>query len=130
MFRTFTDNTEAARTPAVSAELIGSDTASAASITARGAAPVLQLCRLLVAAGIDPGRPLHAYRHNNVLCLIVCSIGEGAKLTVDESRTAFARWKAFPHAAVSPRSAPFERAPGAHCANAGDRRGDQYPRPT
>ena len=103
MFRTF--DTEATHPLAVSAELIGSNTASAACITARGSSPVLQLCRMLIAAGIDPSRPLHAYR-GNMRCLIVRSIGEGAKLTVDESRTAFARWKAFPHAAVSSGIAP------------------------
>jgi hypothetical protein len=66
---------------------------------------VLQLCRLLVAAGIDPGRPLLAYR-NNVCCLIVRSIGAGAQLTVDEHNgTRFAKWKPFCRSAGSPRIA-------------------------
>jgi hypothetical protein len=43
------------------------------------------MCRKLIEAGYDPDRPLHAYR-GDVLCLKVRSIGEGAKLTVDESR--------------------------------------------
>ena len=94
---------------AVCAELIGSSTASAEGISALGNSPILKLCRLLIAADIDPGRPLHAYRHN-MLCLTVRSIGEGAWLAVDESRTTFARWKAFPHAAVSSGIAPFQRA--------------------
>ena len=40
-------------------ELDGSEQCSAAGITARGTAPVLQLCRLLVRAGVNPARPLH-----------------------------------------------------------------------
>ena len=62
--------------PAVRAEVTGSDRCSALGIEVRGA----------------------------VLCLRIRSIGEGAALTVDERRTAFVRWKPFPHAAVSPRN--------------------------
>jgi hypothetical protein len=52
-----------------------------------GRAPVLELCRKLVRAGYDPGRPLEVYR-GDVLCLRVRSIGEGAKLFIDESKDA------------------------------------------
>jgi hypothetical protein len=106
MFRTF--DTEAAQAPAIPAELIGSDTASAVDIIARGNSPVLQLCRSLLAAGIDPDRPLHAYRRN-VLCLIVCSIGAGAALTVKERPfgPTFERWTAFPTPPVKPPVAPM-----------------------
>jgi hypothetical protein len=89
----------------VRAEIIGSDTANAAGFTVRGASPVLALCRKLVTAGFDPGTPLHAYR-GDVLCLRVRSIGAAAGLTVDESRTAFAKWKPFSRAAVTPGIAP------------------------
>jgi hypothetical protein len=66
------------------AELIGSDTcAIAAGITARGPSPVLALCRKLTEAGCDPRRRLHAYR-DGTLCLIVRSIGEAARLTVED----------------------------------------------
>jgi hypothetical protein len=75
----------------------------------RGTAPVLAICRKLLDAGVDPCRTLHAYR-GTVLCLIVRSIAAGGGLTVDESRTAFARWKPFPHAAVSSGIAPVEEA--------------------
>jgi hypothetical protein len=106
MFKSF--DTEAARAPAVSAELIGSETAVATGITARGPSPVLELCRLLVAADIDPGRPLHAYR-GNVLCLIVRSIGAGAALTVKERPfgPTFERWTPFPTPLVKPPIAPM-----------------------
>ena len=65
------------------AEITSSTTARAAGFSARGASPVLALCRKLLAAGIDPARPLHAYR-GEVLCLLVRSIAEGARLTVAE----------------------------------------------
>ena len=64
--------------------LVGADECSGAGITATGHAPVLRLCRALVAAGHDPRRRLEAYR-GNVLCLRVRSIGEAAGLTVRES---------------------------------------------
>jgi hypothetical protein len=62
------------------AVLIG-DTCTAAGLAARGAGPVLVLCRLLIEAGHDPARPLCVYR-GKVLALTVRSIGEGAQLTV------------------------------------------------
>jgi hypothetical protein len=56
--------------------------ASALGITATAAAPVLALCRKLVAAGFDPNTPLEAYRDRNVIALKVRSIGGGARLAV------------------------------------------------
>jgi hypothetical protein len=49
---------------AIRAELVASDTCTAGSHTAHGAAPILSLCRKLIEAGVDPDRPLHAYRSN------------------------------------------------------------------
>jgi hypothetical protein len=82
----------------IHATLIGSNCCEALGITARGYAPVLELCRALVKAGPDPGRPLHAYR-GDVLALKVQSIGEGARLTVREDRAGprFVAWEPFPH---------------------------------
>ena len=54
----------------IRAELIGSDRCSALGTTARGATPVLGLCRLLVEAGLDPITPLEAWR-GSTLCLRV-----------------------------------------------------------
>jgi hypothetical protein len=71
------------------------NTCTALGITAHGAAPVLALCRKLVAAGYDPTTPLHAYR-GDVLALCVRSIGEGAGLTVEDNRfgtPVFRRWR-------------------------------------
>ncbi|MPZ57500.1 MAG: hypothetical protein GEU91_13565 [Rhizobiales bacterium] len=61
------------------AELFGSDKARLCGISVTAGAPVLELCRRLVAAGVDPATPLAAYR-GDVLCLKVRSIGEGARL--------------------------------------------------
>jgi hypothetical protein len=69
------------RKPAIRALLIGSSRCDAAGFTVRGRAPVTKLCRILLEAGYDPGRPLHAYR-GDVLSLRVRTIGEGARLTV------------------------------------------------
>jgi hypothetical protein len=68
----------------IRAALVGSDRCDAEGLTAHGHTPVLQLCRILIAAGFDPGRPLHAYR-GDVLCLTVRTMGEGARLTVRSS---------------------------------------------
>jgi hypothetical protein len=81
----------------IHATLIGSNCCEALGITARGYAPVLELCRALVKAGHDPRRPLHAYR-GDVLAHKVRSIGEGARLTVREDRAGprFVAWEPFP----------------------------------
>ena len=91
----------------IRANITGSDRCQAEGIAVRGAAPVLAMCRKLLDAGYDPARPLHAYR-GDALALKVRSIGEGAKLTVNESRAPrFIRWKPFPVVEGSPRIAPF-----------------------
>jgi hypothetical protein len=81
----------------IRAELKGSNCCEALGVTARGHAPVLDLCRALVAAGHDPHRPLHAYR-GDVLALKIRSIAEGAKLTVRDDRAGprFAPWEPLP----------------------------------
>jgi hypothetical protein len=77
----------------------------------QGNAPILAMCRRLIEAGVDPARPLHAYR-NDTLCVVVRSIVEGAKLTVAEgSRGApqFRSWKPMPSREGSPRTAPHRQ---------------------
>jgi hypothetical protein len=85
---------ERSATQAICAEIIGDDTASGAGLMARAHAPVLRLCRQLIAAGHDLTTPLLAYR-GATLCLRIHSIGEAAALTVREStsdgRPRFAR---------------------------------------
>jgi hypothetical protein len=97
--------------PPIRSELRGSNVASALGFSASGAAPVLALCRELVAAGHHPATPLEGWR-GEVLALRVAPIGEGAALTVDEHNgTRFAKWKPFCRSAVSPRIARGRRGP-------------------
>jgi hypothetical protein len=67
------------------AHLEGSRTCSALGITIFGSAPVLKLCRALVAAGHDPDARLEVFRRGK-LALIVKSLGDGAVLRVTERR--------------------------------------------
>lgn len=75
---------------AICAELIGSDTASAAGISITAYTPVLELCRRLVAAGYDPATPLHAYR-GPTRCLKVRAIGDAARLRISPAGVGFKR---------------------------------------
>lgn len=68
----------------IRADLVGSDTAIAEGITARGVSPITSLCRKLVEAGRNPDEPLDAFR-GDVMCIRVRSIGEGAKLVAREN---------------------------------------------
>jgi hypothetical protein len=83
------------------AELIGSDTCTAAGIRARNQAPALALCRQLLAAGLDPDQALEVFR-NGTLSLRIRSIGEGAQLTVRDDNRGTPRF-------VTYRSGPDER---------------------
>jgi hypothetical protein len=60
---------------------LGNDRCAALGIIGRGEAPALDLCRRLVAAGVDPVTPLHVYR-GDVLALRIRWIGEGAQLDI------------------------------------------------
>jgi hypothetical protein len=71
------------------AELIGADICTVNEIAVRGYAPVLVMCRELLAAGLNPDAALHVYR-GAVLALRVRSIGEGAGLEVNAKGTGFA----------------------------------------
>ena len=66
---------------AIRAELAWSDHATALGIVARSGSPVLKLCRMLLAAGVDPALRLECYR-GGVLALTVNGIGQGARLTM------------------------------------------------
>jgi hypothetical protein len=87
------------------AELSGSTICSAAGQVAISHTPVLALCRQLIEAGFDPSIPIEVYR-GGTLALHIRSIGEAARLTVDEHNgTRFAKWKPFCRSAGSPRIA-------------------------
>jgi hypothetical protein len=54
--------------------------------TRKSDAVVCALCRRLIEAGHDPNEPMEVYR-GTTLALRVRSIGEAAKLTVEETKT-------------------------------------------
>lgn len=62
--------------------------AAALGVTCHGSAPILDLCRKLVAAGHDPETPLEAYR-GATLALITTSIGAAARLQINAHGTGF-----------------------------------------
>lgn len=74
------------------AELFGSNVCTAAGLTSRGATPILNLCRRLVAAGHDPNSPVECYR-GDVLALTVITIGQGAALELNGHGTAFVAFR-------------------------------------
>jgi hypothetical protein len=78
------------RTPVIRGELTGSNLCKAVGFTATSAAPVLALCRTVLAAGFDPGQPLEVYR-GATLALRVRSIGEAAELELNGDATGFRR---------------------------------------
>jgi hypothetical protein len=74
----------------IRSELIGDNTCTTAGLIARGSAPVLALARLLIEAGHDSNRPLHAFR-GDILALTIRSIGEGARLRIATHGVGFER---------------------------------------
>jgi hypothetical protein len=95
-------------------ELVGSDQAIAYGLTARGYAPLCQLCRRLIEAGFNPGQPVEAYR-GNVLALRARSLRMAATLTVEDGRDGRPRLRPYrpPSVGVAGQSAPnVPRAPG------------------
>src|SRR5215469_12081417 len=102
---------------AIFAELIGSNTCEAAGSTVVDRAPVLALCRALLAAGEYPSRPLHAYR-GEMLCLRVRSIGEGALLTIEDDQHGRPRLRRWRNRAKGCGAAPLVRQIGDTAATA------------
>lgn len=74
-------------------EIVGSDYCEAEGIAVRSPAPILELCRQLIAAGYDPARRLLAYRADT-LCLVVRTIGEAADLEVNSRGVGFTPYRA------------------------------------
>ena len=92
-------------TQVIRAELIGTDTCSAVGITVRVGAPVLTLCRRLIAVGYDAATPLLVYR-GEVLALTIRSIGQAARLEINSKGTGFIRHRAVRTAPPVRRNAP------------------------
>jgi hypothetical protein len=73
---------------ALAVELTGANTCTGVGITARSTAPVLALCRELLAVGLDPDRAMQVYR-GATLALRIRSIGEAARLEINGEGTGF-----------------------------------------
>jgi hypothetical protein len=91
-----------ANVQAIRAEYLGATTCTAAGITARASAPVLALCRELLAAGLDPDQAMEVFR-GATLALRMRSIGEAAELAVKDDNRGTPRF-------VRHRPGPDERA--------------------
>jgi hypothetical protein len=85
----------------IRAQIAGSDTCAALGIIICAGSPVLALCRRLVDLGVDPDRPLHAYRAET-LCLVVRSIGEATRLRLRGNGIGFAKIASETRPAASP----------------------------
>jgi hypothetical protein len=93
-----TDNFKPIARLPLHAELAWSDTCICAGITVRTYAPVLAMCRQLLAAGLDPDQAMEVWRAGT-LALRVRSIGEAAELEIGDDPPRFRR-RAKPVAAT------------------------------
>jgi hypothetical protein len=64
--------------------------------------PFLDAARVLIASGYDPDTWLEGWRAGATAFALRARLATAAGLTVDETRTVFARWKPFSRSAVSP----------------------------
>src|SRR5712672_2027465 len=63
--------------------------------------PFLDAARVLIAAGYDPDSWLEGWRPGATAFALRARLGIAAGLTVDETRTVFAKWKPFSSSAVA-----------------------------
>jgi hypothetical protein len=75
------------------ASVEGSDLCRAEGYTVKDHSPVLAMCRTLVEAGLDPQRPLLAFRRD-VLAMRIKTIELGAHFSVVENQKRFRAAKA------------------------------------
>jgi hypothetical protein len=80
--------------PPLRTELVGSHHCIANGVTASATAPVLALCRKLLAAGLNPDQALEVYR-GATLAIRVRSIGKGARLAVEDSKSGKPTFRSF-----------------------------------
>ena len=67
----------------------------------RGRQPFLDAARVLIAAGYDPDNWLEGWRPGATAFALRARLGIAAGLTVDETKTVFAKWKPFSLSAVA-----------------------------
>jgi hypothetical protein len=70
--------------------------------------PFLDAARALISAGYSPGIVLFGWRKGSAIWSLRGRLGEAAKLTVDETKTCFARWKPFSSSAVEAQARSFD----------------------
>jgi hypothetical protein len=63
--------------------------------------PFLDAARALISAGHSPDLMLVGWRKGSIHWSLRGPLGKAAQLTVDETKTSFARWKAFSSSAVA-----------------------------
>ena len=73
----------------IRATLVGSNECTAKGFCVRAASPVLAMCRRLLAAGYHPALRLECFR-DDMLALSIASIGQGARLEVNNRGSGFA----------------------------------------
>jgi hypothetical protein len=78
--------------PSISATLTASTRCEALGIVVDDHAPVLTLCRQLLAQGIDPNATLVVYR-SGIVALRVRSISQAARLAVDDDEQGRPRFR-------------------------------------
>jgi hypothetical protein len=103
----------------IRAMLIGTNRCEAEGLSVCRYAPVLELCRELVAVGFHPACPLEVWR-GQTLCLRVRSIGEAAQLTVADDRHGTPRLRRL-------QERPRGYAPGSPVAQIADGWGEPSP---
>jgi hypothetical protein len=106
---------QAIGTGPIRAKLFERERAAAVGIEVRSAAPALDLCRALIAAGHDPATPMEVYR-GPTLALRVGSIGGGARIKINGTGTGFCWCTAPPasptrEALAAPRPSSAEALP-------------------
>jgi len=81
--------------PIIIASLHGSNTCAVGDFAVTAYEPVFEMCRKLVAAGVNPQTRLECYR-GSTLAFVVNAIGKGAGLTVEDDHRGtprFRKWR-------------------------------------
>ena len=81
--------------------VFGASLSDGTELVASSRQPFLDAARVLIASGYDPDSWLEGWRPGATAFALRGKLGIAAGLTVDETRTVFARWKPFSRSAVS-----------------------------
>ena len=81
--------------------VFGASLSDGTELVASSRQPFLDAARVLIASGYDPDSWLEGWRPGAAAFALRGKLGIAAGLTVDETKTVFARWKPFSRSAVS-----------------------------